>query len=445
MDDLSQWLNDAVVLHQQGMLSEADSLYRKILRCDSQHVDALHLSGVIALQQKNYELAHAQIRQAVELDPEHAGACYNLGLIYEAQKEFPQAKVSLRRAVALEPNNALFQAELGNVYQEMNRHEEAVCFLDAALEIEPENSGWHNSLGHSLKSLDRHAEAKEHFQQAVLQDSSNVAARNNLGAILHREGNLQEAKQHFERAFAIDSSSLFTRINLGNVDCDWGNYTTGIAHYDEAIQLAPDSAEAHFNRALAWIKSGTFQLGWDEYEWRWKKKVQPCEFSLPIWDGTSIRNLLVFGEQGVGDEIMFASCLPDVFPRIEQCFLECDPRLTELFARSFPAVNVIPRPIDRLLKQNSPLPAMDAQIAMGSLPRLFRRRLESFHRQAFLKPDAMKVESCRRHLKTIDARPKIGFAWKGGGEVDTKWLRSTTLEDWHPFLANNDDCFISLQ
>ena len=130
------------------------------------------------------------------------------------------------------------------------------------------------------------------------------------------------------------------------------------------------------------LQQGEFDEGWREYEWRWAAAdgPQPRATALPTWQGESLagKTLLVWGEQGVGDEIMFASCVAEVAEMAEHCILECSPRLTGLFRRSLPGVSVIASTATVPGIASDVDQRADMQIAVGSLPRLVRKSLESF-------------------------------------------------------------------
>ena len=85
--------------------------------------------------------------------------------------------------------------------------------------------------------------------------------------------------------------------------------------------------------ALTLLTRGDYSQGWDEYEWRWKAEVRPRSFEIPVWKGESLENksILIHAEQGVGDEIMFASCIPDLLEQAGKCSIECIARSRTLF------------------------------------------------------------------------------------------------------------------
>jgi len=159
------------------------------------------------------------------------------------------------------------------------------------------------------------------------------------------------------------------------------------------------------------------------------------------------RALFVYAEQGLGDEIMFSSCLPDVVRRVPHVAIECDPRLGALFARSFPGVAVFPRvrtQINTWVRSIDPQP--DFQIPLASLPAHYRQRPDAFpNHQGYLTPDPAKLERWRSWLKALGPGLKIGLSWRGGLVKTGRTRRSLDLNELESILKIEGVRFVSLQ
>ena len=130
---LTDRLAQAVALHRQGHLAEAEALYRDIARQDPAHFDALHLAGVVALQTHRTEDGVALIRQAIALNPRVAEA----------------------------------HANLGNGLRELRRFDEALACFEHAIALRPESAGSHRDRATTLQNLGRYAEALAGYEQAM--------------------------------------------------------------------------------------------------------------------------------------------------------------------------------------------------------------------------------------------------------------------------------------
>jgi hypothetical protein len=187
--------------------------------------------------------------------------------------------------------------------------------------------------------------------------------------------------------------------------------------------------------------------GWDLYERRLQSRQSPSRpYPYPVWDGGPLqgKRLLAYGEQGLGDEILFASCLAEAAAEADQVFFACHPRLRALFARAFPQVTLI----DDTQGWNADedrLP-VDFRAAIGSLPRRYRRDAASYptHR-GYLRADAARVETWRQRLQPLGPGRKLGLVWQAGRASTGRELRSIDLEELLPLLRLPGVSWVSLQ
>ena len=207
------------------------------------------------------------------------------------------------------------------------------------------------------------------------------------------------------------------------------------------IDAASVRSKPNFD-ATARLQAGDFANGWGDYESRWNPTMPRPVIPLSEWDGSSPadKRIFVYGEQDLGEQILFASCLPELLPRTRGCRLECDWRLVSLFQRSFPLADVVPK------SEPSDTGDCEFQIALGSLPRLLRRNETDFQRSGrWLAVDRDAVRRWRMRLADLRDRPLVGISWRGGSERDDRIRRSTTLNQWEPVLRLPKVAFVNLQ
>ena len=199
---------------------------------------------------------------------------------------------------------------------------------------------------------------------------------------------------------------------------------------------------------------GRLAEGWDEYEKRMKWNGiagligNRRDFKLRFWQGEQLDNkaILVCGEQGIGDEIMFASCFNDLISMAGHVVIECDDRLANLMNRAFPAATVAGRYRDSDAAWQARLPRVDFRVSAGSLPRIFRRSPELFpKREGFLVPDTKRVHQWHERYKLLGAGLNVGISWAGGKTPQERLSRSAPLEQWTTLLNIPGINFISLQ
>ena len=277
---------------------------------------------------------------------------------------------------------------------------------------------------------------------------------NAIGTCYKHENRVVEARQYFEKAQSIVPINPDIQNNLGTLYINEGRPELAKQHLLKALEIDPEHAQAHWNLSLAHLELGEYAEGWDLYFWGMKAKVRmERSFSkedLPVWDGTPGKRLVVYGEQGIGDEIMFASVLPDLLKDCPDTVFECHKKLHKLFANSFPNIDIYPTREDEVLmwpikQDGTPRYQFDAKIAIGDIPKFYRRSLDSFPSEPYLLPTTNVDEYWRDKLATLPpGKPNIGISWIGGHKRTRVEVRSLELEKLLPILKQ-DANFISLQ
>ncbi len=239
--------------------------------------------------------------------------------------------------------------------------------------------------------------------------------------------------------------------DLGLVLADQGCFEEAQRAYTTAIDRDAAFAPAHLNRAMILLQQGSWAEGWHEYRWRWKCPDFPSRdfFRQPAWDGSSLagRTILVHGEQGIGDEIQFAGCLPEIVEQAGQVVVVCEPRLAPLFARSFPTaiVHGVGRGREHFWTVPS-VPAIDVQAPLGDLPGHLRTSAANFpKRPSYLRANPARVEFWRARLAQLGPGLKIGISWRAGSGPLDRPRRSAPLVNWQSLVSHSRAQFIALE
>ncbi|HUE15257.1 MAG TPA: tetratricopeptide repeat protein, partial [Planctomycetaceae bacterium] len=444
----AELLRDGLAHHKAGRRSEAAQLYQRVLQSTPQNADALHLLGVIAHQQGDHEAAVTRIRQALAINDASAAYHSNLGVALQSLGRTAEAIETLRRATELDSTSAEFRYNLGNAHKDAGEFSAAAGAYRSSVERDPRCAAAWTGLGDAYRETCEFEESRRCHEQAISLSPRLADAHYNLGLTCRDLGDYSEAVSCLLRAASLRPDFVDAHVALGNLQEDLGDFRRAVASYDRALRLKPQLAMAQFNRSLALLRQGNLAAGWDAYESRWRYNGKPRVFAQPEWDGSlqPERTILVYSEQGVGDEILFASCFREVIERTKQCLIECEPRLVHLFTRSFPDAQFFPRTglIDP--SQARDLPAFDAQIAAGSVPRRLRPSFDAFPTHAgYLTPDPQKVAEWRSRFEQLDAGMVIGISWRGGKDAATRRRRSTQLSQWEPVFRVPGIAFVNLQ
>src|SRR5262249_36880567 len=152
-------------------------------------------------------------------------------------------------------------------------------------------------------------------------------AYNNLGMVLKEQGKLSEAVAAYRTAIRLRAGYPEAHNNLGVALNAEGGFSEALAPYETALSLAPDYADAHSTKGLRRLLGGDPEAGGPAYDYGWQVAVGPRHRRHdrdPAWAGTPVagKTILVWSEQGVGDQIMFASLLPDLVARGATCVVE---------------------------------------------------------------------------------------------------------------------------
>ena len=380
-------LQEAMAFYKTGQIDETERICQEILHSDPDSVDALHLLGVVAYRVGKYDVAVDLITQAIEIDS----------------------------------GQAIFFNSLGLGLKEQFRLEEAIEAYRRALEINPDYSEACNNLGTVLQSQEDFDQAIALYRHAVRINPRYCEAYNNLGLLFQEQGRLKE----------------------------------GIEAYKCALKIHPQFANAHSNLAKTLFLQGDFRNAWKEYEWRWECSgisfsLNKRHFPQSLWDGSNLsrRTILVWAEQGIGDEIMFSSMLPNLLKMNPNVIVECDKRLVPLFQRSFLNVQFVPRedPTNPKLLDTT---IIDYQIPMGSLGQWLRVNEDAFlpTQESYLQACPNKTRQMQKKYRELaDDKLLVGISWKSTG-IDKKraHTKNVPLKYWIPILSRQDCYFISLQ
>jgi Tfp pilus assembly protein PilF len=341
-----------------------------------------------------------------------------MDIIVEATQEYLAGRLGEAERlckVALDENSENFSALnlLGIIASDVGRLDVGVGLLARAISIEGNNSGLYNNLGNLFDRQGKHKEAEACFRQAIALDPSSSDPHNALANLCGLAGRHDEAVGHYRQAIILDPTSAKPHTNLGHILFAKGEVAEAEEGYRRALELDPNSALASTGLALCLLDRGELAKGWEFYEARLdteRSNSPKRSFPMPLWHGEDLsgKSILVWREEGVGDEIKFASCLPDLARLGGRVIFEASERLVSLYARSFPGIEI--------RKENlagGDYQGVDFHLPVGSLPKYFRREFEQFPTKSdYLKPDPAQVEFWRQRLAELGDGRKIGICWR---------------------------------
>lgn len=440
-------MREAYGLHCEGRLEQAEHGYRAILERDPDNADALYLLGEISNHAGRYDAAVQLLQRAIAANPSVATFHAELGSALYAQRRFAEASRAYASAARLDPADLAVRVNLGSALEHSEENDGAEQAWREALRQDEQCVEAACNLASLLLKVGRAEEGRAFAELAVRVRPGSFEAHMRRGDVLLALRQPLEAAAAYRQAGAIEPASARALVGQGWALEIAGDVQAGLACYDAALARDPQYVQAHVSRAGALLALERFGEGWDEYEWRLRAAENAAfhaRLPFPSWQGESLAgsSVLFYGEQGLGDQILYASCIPEIQAACAACHVECEPRLVALFRRSFPKVHVHSAGEAWWLGGQS----IDRKIAAASAPRYLRRHAGDFppHR-GYLRADPEKVDRWRARLRTLGPGPKIGVSWRGGVQGTGRPWRSLALQDLLPPLAASRVTFVNLQ
>lgn len=408
------------------------------------HGDALLAAGA-------HEAALEAYQAAIDSADDGTLAHLGQGRTYIALGRLEDAVDSLEVAIALDPMCVDALGALAEIRLRTGAPAEAVRLLRRAIEKSPDRGDLHFSLALGLNRCGDTAAAMAAYLDAIRWAPGDPGPRVNLGLIhLQQLGQPAQAEAEFRLALALAPGHLGAIANLGLALNDLGRHDDAQHVYRQGLAMHPDSVELRWNLGISNLSAGRFAAGWEDFELRLRRPGgrDLRRFDYPEWDGAPLGQgrLLILAEQGLGDEIMFGSCIPDLQAVAGGIVLECAPRLASLFKRSFPWAQV------HGVERHAPADWLDrypdilAKRPIGGLPRLLRPALDSFPVHAgYLRADPDRVAEYRRRLQAQGNVRHVGLSWRGGTRATRGEMRSMAIEQMQVLHAVPNVRYVCLQ
>lgn len=385
--------------------------------------------GIRHLERHRLAPAIAAFEAALAANPPPHRQAAVLFALATAARRMGQARTAedlYHRVLLIEPGRREAVVNLSNLYRENGKLHDAQSMLANALEADPGAPELWLSLGHVMRA----------------------------------GGDVDRARTFFSEAVRLKPGYAQALGSLADLLVDFGETGAALEHYDAALRKDPHNAKLHLHRGLVLLSEGRAAEGWRDYVWRFKAADKPLRYThnLKAWDGRPLgeRRLLIAAEQGLGDQLIFASLFPAAIARArsKRVVIECDGRLAPLFQRSFPEANVH----EMVLHENADAHTLDyawltreggasVAAAIGDLPALLGLPAcgDEPAPFAYLRPDPAHWHLFKDMLAAAGPPPYIGIAWRSGKMTGQRALQFAPLADWTAFSKSLEGTLVSLQ
>lgn len=448
------WVDELKSLILAGRFAEAEGLVAA-RRADGPPPAQIELAlrqrwGMTLLEAGDTVGAEAQLRAAAALVPEDPEALADVAFAQLRGGRHADAVPTLERVLALDPRHRGARTNLASALMALKRYDAAEGAYRDLLRENPADAAAQRNLGILLVRLERHEEALASADAALALGPSPVALGVRASALLALD-RFDAALEASRQAIAAGGDRYENLTRMGMALSSLGRVEEALGVLDEAQALRPEGHLAPYRRAMVRLKRGDFAGGWQDYEARWRdepfltsaagaaaRSLAPSFRLDATREALAGRRVLVVAEQGIGDEIMFASALPDLARLAGEVTCLTEPRLVRLFSASMPGVNFRGR------GEADKAGSHDVVLPIGSLGRLFRNRPEEFPGTAYLHPSPASRARWADRLGSRRGGLRIGLSWRGGTSRTRLSQRSMPLSDLLAGLPGGHE-YVSLQ
>ncbi len=412
--------------HDAGRLEPALKAYNAVLAADPNNRHALHFTGVALHQAGLNEKARPYLMRAAEQSPPAADVLNHLGVVCQALGDLPAAEDAYRRAIGID---ALKSTAMANLLAMLSQShpEEAFAIATEGLARHPDQNAWRETAASLANEIGRPEEGLALLDDGgpVLAGSANAAFQRSVA--LRYLDRLAESALWLKRTILLVPGNPNAYANLGVVQQRSGAFGRAVTSHRRALQLRPVDTSISANLGFSLLCAGQLEEGWDVAKARHETPAIKLtrEGLPPAWTGGETRTLLVWSEQGLGDEMMFANCLGDLQQRLpDKTVVECEPRLRSLFQRSFPQIRFVDwLPRQPTLDNTSRVDfsglvsgiGADSAISIGDLCPVLRLQISDFPKTGgYLTSDPDEALAWRSWLEGLGDGPKVGICWRSG-------------------------------
>jgi len=246
-DQFTQKLQQGLMHHQNGFTQEAKIIYAEILNRQPRHFHAIHLLGLIAIKEKNYQLAVDLITKAIIIYPNNAAFHSNLGLALKELEKFDTAISSFKKAISIQPDFAEAYANYGNVLQILKQFDAAIANYDRAISIQPDFAAFYFGRGNILHEMNLYPAAIASYDKAISLQPDFAAAYVKCGNVLQGLKQYETAIVYYDKAISFQPDLMESHFSRGNALYELKQYEAAIVCYEKVISIQPDLAEVYSN------------------------------------------------------------------------------------------------------------------------------------------------------------------------------------------------------
>ena len=437
-----------IKIYESAQFIKTEKLCRKLLKKYPNTAIIFSILAASLVAQNKLKNALHTYNKIIQFNSKNAEAYYNRAIVYQKLKQYQNAIDSHSKAIKLQAHYPEAFNNRGYAYQHLNELELALKDYTTAVALSPNYAEALFNQGVAFQMLAQYKQAVKSYSSAIDHQPYYSEAFHNRGYAYYQLNELDKALNDYNKAITIKPNYHEAFYNQGIALEDSGKIKDAIKSYKKAIEINEQDLESCWNLSLLLLITGDLKNGWINYEcgkYTKNKDRRSVEVPYTTWNGQNLLNkeILITAEQGIGDEIMFCSCLPDIIKqKPKRVIFECDSRITKLINDSFKSIQTVYRKNRTKKEWEEAIGSVDYHLSSGSMPMFFRNSLEQFPKyNSYLKSDKKLTNKWKDRFKQLNNKLNIGISWRGG--LNDK-NRSIELHQWHQ-IFQYDANFINLQ
>lgn len=433
--DIVARMNEALALHAQGALDQAENMYWSVLKLQRNHPDALHMMGVLKFQRRDTQMAVRFFQRAVAVRPDFPDALNNLAGVHLHLGNAKEALILAQRALLTHADFSVGLLTCARAQNQLGDYADAIATYGRLDDLKPIDRGYFFNWAETLMTLGRFAEAEAKYAAFLEFAPNNHDARCFHAQSVKAQGRFAEALAELDEILSEKPDYIPALVHAGDALQALGETQAAIDRLRKAVSIQPDHAESHFNLGVSLLTVGAYHEGWREYAWRFKMDAYAGftpPTSAPLWAGEPLegKSIHMFAEQGLGDTLQFARYATKLSEQGAVVSCRCSAQLMEIIATI--------DGVDEIYTFEHVPPVVDFQISMMELPRLFDTDADTV-------PAPGGYLRAPKDIFQLSRQPAVGIVWQGNFEHKNDAYRSLPLARFDAVLGMAEGSFYSLQ
>ncbi len=412
--------NLAVIQQKLNLNKEAKLNYNYLIKVEKNIKAMINLYNIYFLEEKYYDALKViedilEIQQFENVHKDKAFANLKLNNIKISRKicDYYLGKNN-KDVVCLNILGQCFFAE--------GSFDSSIKIFKNVLSIDPNNLSALNSLGRIYHEKRDTEKAEIFFLEALRIKGDSYHVINNIAGFYREEGKSNKAIKYYSKAITLNPNNPYIYNNLSKTYFDLNKHEDAKKNSFKALDLKPEDGDVQKTLSFIFLKDHDYENGWKYFDGRLKlnefirknenvEKLNKKLFRKNVLENSKSK-FLVVREQGVGDEILYGSMYGDLLRNIDNIIIECDPRLLNLFKRSFPKYSNNFVKLGSISNEDYKFEKIDYVLYAGSLGKYFRKNLKNFINVPYLKVDEKKYKEIQNKLLKYKNKNNIGISWK---------------------------------